>query len=175
MKALRMFITGLAFLAIPFFCFPKPAAGSDINAALPGIVQGAATLIDVLAGNEAAEQDVLTLDVVGNIVSGSSIAGVPSDPGIWELEQGLTTLSSDGTLVAELLGLSVEGFVASNTEVAADVFCDGVLVHSTGFFLTDRFGDVLIRDFVDLPRSCFDPFVLFVNADEFWIAIADRF
>jgi hypothetical protein len=178
MKALRIFAAGLAFFAIPLFLFAKPATATGLAEALPNLAEGLSNLVDAIESindppNRAIQnRRVFALNVVGNTVSGAPLFNVPSDLELWDLRAGRTVLRSNGAFSANLFGLTVGGLVASNIDVAADIFCDGVLVHSTGFFLTNELGDVRIRDSVVMPRTCVAPTVLFVNANESWIAVA---
>jgi hypothetical protein len=188
----------MAFFLLPLVVFTSPAAGSEIGSTLPGFLveevltpggflDGAGGFLDNLFGtaNNFTPRENFTprnftpqsngfesFNVVGNEFSSTFLFGIPPAPGLWSVESGAAVLSPDGLFQADVIGLAVDGFTASDTPVSAVIFCgDGRLVHATEFFFTDRFGDAFIdEEFVFLPEFCLDPSVVFVNEADLWIA-----
>jgi hypothetical protein len=194
MRASKRATIALAFFFLPLVVFTSPAAGSSFGSTLPGFlaegVLGVGNLLDNVVGTEfnlsprgigtnpnfsPQGNSFESFSVTGNEFSGTFLFGVPPAQGLWSVESGAAVLSPNGLFQADVIGLAVDGFIASDTAVSAVIFCgDGRLVHATEFFITDRFGDAFIdEDFVFLPEFCFDPAVVFVDETDQWIAATD--
>jgi hypothetical protein len=189
MKASRRATIALVLFFLPLVSFTSPAAGSDLGSTIPGLllegVFGAGGFLDERVGNvfgartesatnflspgvgnfanvPAQGNGFESFRVIGNEFSGTHLFGVPPAPGLWSIESGAAVLSPNGLFQADVIGLGVDGFIASDTPVSAVIFCgDGRLVHATEFFFTDGLvmpssmkTSCFCRNFV-LIRQCF--------------------